>query len=1008
MANSEQDHMFIIRLLIARIIIAIQLTEIYSFLVSGYVKELPAWNVDLDRPFYISNDRMLAKDLKEMYEKKGAECTAVHGYKRSPIMSIARCPWSAPQSNVRDLCENDELNPKHHGDNEINLLHTPVHDLNGFVYKNLYCAQCNAVEHPVAWSTALECDDMLPLELSDGRDKVKLMGEYSDKHLGCKRTMRPVLLRMIHECDDSDIRQQVGIRRHQTRIGSGRDDDYSPFPLSFSIFMNFGFDGKTHILFTTAPDEQFVTQVCPQGQMYDPVNNKCRNISCEAGYKLVKNTCVRAETYESDTATTTDIASLKDIEETVQVNLTLKNVSYGEIVLLTISSVEETLISDLAQQFNISLDRITNLTVSVVNGSALGNITEHEVIEIHRFTTPQPAALNRNLKEYVHSESTQNTLNHAENKFNTPAYKVYTGAHQNQVGFDDPGSEVNVNVSVPTSGKNDTKHSLSGKANGTQQNANKPFGSTEMSQSEEPNFNRIWTEYPNVDVRISFLLKPAHKNKTLTEKSVKSVVQSMKDMISSNSFSIAINGTNFKVEELANPSSVASMDTFCTKGENSYIPDDEFEVIRRYDKETNENMTLVKLNETGQEFKPGEYDLTLMVQGTVGNLTRAEVDSFVFVCIMPKITNAECSRITITKSEYQILPDKTISFAGDVYNFSQYEYENVNEGIVKLCTPQEWSNVQTVINKTEAGLACGDEYIKVAIAESWLSFVLGIISLVFMLTAIITYCLFEKLRNLPGVNTINLTLSLFLEMLVFIVSGYAKPHAEWLCSAVGMVLHFLILASFFWMNVMAYDVFRTFAKKCILTRIRSKKKFLPRYSLYAWVSPLLIVIICAIIDFAGNPEIKIGYGGHIGGTNPVVPSAQVASETTTPSSDSDSESTNHGHSIAIGCWIQKPVAAMVAFGVPMILILLGNFIMFTRTIICIRASTKVTKSSVRRSSLSHMTGHDDVMLYIRMSTVMGFTWIFALASSMVSAFSVSASRTICITLHLLQILFPNG
>ena len=917
-------------------------------------------------------------------------------------MTIAKCPWSAAKSNVLNLCENEELSPRQHSDNsEINLLHTPVQDLNGFVYKNLYCAQCNGVVHPVAWSTALECDNMLALELSDGRDKVKLMGEYSDKQLGCKRTMRPVLLRMIHECDVADIRQQVGIRRHQTRIGTGRDDDYSPFPLSFSIFMNFGFDGKTHILFTTAPDEQFVTQVCPKGQMYDPVNNKCRNISCEAGYKLVENTCIRAETYESDTVTT-DIASLKDIEETVQVNLTLKNVSYGEIVLLTISSVEDSLVSDLAQQFNISMDRIANLTVSVVNGSARGNITEHEVIEIHRFTTPQPA-INRHLKENFNSGSTPKTLNITENKFHTPAYKIYTGAHKNQIGFDDPGSDVNLNASEPSSGNYDTKHILPGKANETQRKSNKPFGSREMSQSEEPNLNRLWTEYPNVDVRVSFLLKPAHKNKTMTEKSVKSVVQSMKDMISSNSFSIAINGTNFKVEELANPSSVASMDTFCTKGKNSYIPDSDFEVIRRYDKETNVNMTLVKINETGQEFKPGEYDLTLMVQGTVGNLTRAEVDSFVFVCIMPKITNAECSRITITKAEYTVLPDKSISFAGDVYNFSQYEYDNVDEGIIKLCTPQEWNNVQTVINKTEAGLACGDEYLKVAIAESWLSFILGIISLVFMLTALITYCLFEKLRNLPGVNTINLTLSLFIEMLVFIASGYAKPHAEWLCSAVGMLLHFLILASFFWMNVMSYDVYRTFAKKCILTRIRSKKKFFPRYSLYAWVSPLLIVIVCAIIDFAGDPDIRIGYGGHIAGSNAAAPTPQMTSETTTPSSNT--ESTNHGHSIAIGCWIQKPVAAMVAFGVPMMLILLGNFVMFTRTIICIRASTKVTKTSVRRSSLSHMTGHDDVMLYVRMSTVMGFTWIFALASGMVSAFSASASRTICITLHLLQILF---
>jgi hypothetical protein len=90
----------------------------------------------------------------------------------------------------------------------------------------------------------------------------------------------------------------------------------------------------------------------------------------------------------------------------------------------------------------------------------------------------------------------------------------------------------------------------------------------------------------------------------------------------------------------------------------------------------------------------------------------------------------------------------------------------------------------------------------------------------------------------------------------------------------------------------------------------------------------------------------------------------------------------------------------------MILILLGNTVMFIKTIICIRASTGAARLSVRRQSLKrHMTGRDDVMLYVRMSTVMGFTWIFGLASSVISAFGGPTSQTICIILHLLGILF---
>jgi len=78
--------------------------------------------------------------------------------------------------------------------------------------------------------------------------------------------------------------------------------------------------------------------------------------------------------------------------------------------------------------------------------------------------------------------------------------------------------------------------------------------------------------------------------------------------------------------------------------------------------------------------------------------------------------------------------------------------------------------------------------------------------------------------------------------------------------------------------------------------------------------------------------------------------------------------------------------------------------MFIRTILSIRACTESTKSSIRKTSLNHVTGKDDVMLYVRMSTVMGFTWVFGLASSFVSSFA-RASETVCIVLHTLGILF---
>jgi hypothetical protein len=62
------------------------------------------------------------------------------------------------------------------------------------------------------------------------------------------------------------------------------------------------------------------------------------------------------------------------------------------------------------------------------------------------------------------------------------------------------------------------------------------------------------------------------------------------------------------------------------------------------------------------------------------------------------------------------------------------------------------------------------------------------------------------------------------------------------------------------MNVMSYDVYRTFAgNTCILTRMRTKSKFFPRYALYAWGVPLVVVGACLFIDLSHvMPSISIG------------------------------------------------------------------------------------------------------------------------------------------------------
>ena len=87
---------------------------------------------------------------------------------------------------------------------------------------------------------------------------------------------------------------------------------------------------------------------------------------------------------------------------------------------------------------------------------------------------------------------------------------------------------------------------------------------------------------------------------------------------------------------------------------------------------------------------------------------------------------------------------------------------------------------------------------------------------------------------------------------------------EWLCTAIAASLHYFFLASHLWMNVMSYDVYRTFAgSSCVLTRVRDKTKYFPRYAAYAWGTPMLIVGVCLFIDLSHLLPPSITIGGYL-------------------------------------------------------------------------------------------------------------------------------------------------
>lgn len=64
--------------------------------------------------------------------------------------------------------------------------------------------------------------------------------------------------------------------------------------------------------------------------------------------------------------------------------------------------------------------------------------------------------------------------------------------------------------------------------------------------------------------------------------------------------------------------------------------------------------------------------------------------------------------------------------------------------------------------------SCYVNYENLLKAEGYMTAVMGRVSIVALASVLITYCLFPKLRNLPGVNIVNLTTALFIAEIIFI------------------------------------------------------------------------------------------------------------------------------------------------------------------------------------------------------------------------------------------------
>ena len=88
-----------------------------------------------------------------------------------------------------------------------------------------------------------------------------------------------------------------------------------------------------------------------------------------------------------------------------------------------------------------------------------------------------------------------------------------------------------------------------------------------------------------------------------------------------------------------------------------------------------------------------------------------------------------------------------------------------------------------------------------------------------------------------GLNLLSMISTMLSWQQLFVFSMTPYNTSRYVCQGVAVSLHYLILSTFFWTHVMAWDLYQTFGQKAIFSQIRSRKYF-KSYALYAWGTPL--------------------------------------------------------------------------------------------------------------------------------------------------------------------------
>lgn len=209
------------------------------------------------------------------------------------------------------------------------------------------------------------------------------------------------------------------------------------------------------------------------------------------------------------------------------------------------------------------------------------------------------------------------------------------------------------------------------------------------------------------------------------------------------------------------------------------------------------------------------------------------------------------------------------------------------------------------------------------------------LSIICLLLLIAAYVRISEHRTGPGKNVLSLACCLIISYTLLIVDLSTRGRiAHTACIAISYTVHFTFLATFFWTNVMAYDIMHTMASMRPNVSLQGRKSRYWKYSLYSWTLTLMCAVTAIVIDY--GELVPPPYRPKFGQTR---------------------------------CWLSGTPAFLLYFNAPVGIILASNCVLFAitaRTIMTVNKATTLLETRQHKRRFR---------LYVKLVLVMGLVWI---------------------------------